>query len=306
MIKVNNLTKQYDGNKALDNLSFSIPQGSICGFLGPNGAGKTTTMKILMGLITKDSGEVTISNQLINYGTTVKDVRFLPDVPTFYPYMTAYEYLNFICQLNDIKTSIISKRIEQVLKLVNLVEAKDKRIGNYSRGMKQRIGIAANIITNPKILLLDEPVSALDPLGRREIFDLINSFKKEKMTIVFSTHILDDIERVCDRVIIIDKGKKVIEGTLDEVKKKYLKNMIEIKFINKADMKLFQKHFNYESNMQIINDNNNCLIKIINQDIKILQQKIIDILNKNKILIMSLKVCTPTLEEIFMSEVNSQ
>lgn len=301
-IKVVNLTKKYDLNYALNNLSFEIPIGSICGFLGPNGAGKTTTIKLLMGLIKKDHGQISILNHDVFYAKPNPNVRFLQDVPTFYPYMTAYEYLAFICDLNNIKSPEKEKRIDEVLKLVNLDEVRHKRIGKYSRGMKQRIGIAANIISNPKILLLDEPVSALDPIGRREIFDLIKSLKG-KMTIVFSTHILDDIEKVCDRVVIINRGKKVIEGTIEEVKKKYLKNMIKLTFYSKKDMHLFKKHFKLENNFQFKIDNDNLNIKIINHDINALQQKIIEILYEHKIMINNLNIITPTLEEIFMSEV---
>ena len=301
-IKVVNLTKKYDYNYALNNLSFEVPSGSVCGFLGPNGAGKTTTMKLLMGLTTKDSGQISILDKDVTYGEPLDDVRFLQDVPTFYPYMTAYEYLDFICQLNNIESPKKEKKINDILKLVGLSESRDKRIGKYSRGMKQRIGIAANIISNPKILLLDEPVSALDPIGRKEIFTLIDNLKK-KMTIVFSTHILDDIEKVCDRVIIINRGKKIIEGSIDEVKKKYLKNMIEVKFITKKDMLSFQKDFNIKDNTQYTIDSDNITIKIINHDVNAIQQKIIGILNKNKMSVMSMKIITPTLEEIFMGEV---
>lgn len=298
-IEVSNLTKKYDQKYALNDLSFSIPVGSVCGFLGPNGAGKTTTMKLLMGLIKNDGGQISILGKNIDYGNSHSDIRFLQDVPNFYSFMTAYEYLKFICQLNKIDNNKIDKKIDDILELVNLKDSKKKRVGKFSRGMKQRIGIAANIISNPKILLLDEPVSALDPIGRKEVFDLIENLK-EKMTIVFSTHILDDIERVCDRIVLINNGKKIIDGTIGEVKQNYLKNTIEIKFINKTNCDKFKKGFK-RGNIELKDD---ITIKITDKDdIMKLQKDIIDYLSLNDISVMNLGVITPTLEEIFVSEV---
>ena len=294
-IKIENLTKIYDNKKVVDNLSFEIPENSICGFLGPNGAGKTTTFKLLTNLINKDNGYIEIFGQKLKTNTQSQDIRFLQDVPEFYNFMNAYEYLEFICKLNNLDN--IPKRIIETLELVGLTEAKNKRIGKYSRGMKQRIGIAGSIIPNPKILLLDEPVSALDPIGRKDIFDLLEKLRG-KMTIVFSTHIIDDIERVSDKIIIINHGKKVLDGTIKELKKNHATNIIELKFANEQDKNKFKKAFktkNYEENEENI-------IKFTLNDLDI-QNEILKIIINEKINILAYNVLTPTLEEIFMEEV---
>jgi len=294
-IKIENLTKIYDNKKVVDNLSFEIPENSICGFLGPNGAGKTTTFKLLTNLINKDNGYIEIFGQKLKTNTQSQDIRFLQDVPEFYNFMNAYEYLEFICKLNNLDN--IPKRIIETLELVGLTEAKNKRIGKYSRGMKQRIGIAGSIIPNPKILLLDEPVSALDPIGRKDIFDLLEKLRG-KMTIIFSTHVIDDIERVSDKIIIINHGKKVLDGTIKELKKNHATNIIELKFANEQDKNKFKKAFktkNYEENEENI-------IKFTLNDLDI-QNEILKIIINEKINILAYNVLTPTLEEIFMEEV---
>jgi len=183
------------------------------------------------------------------------------------------------------------------LELVGLSDVKNKRIGKYSRGMKQRLGIAGSIIPKPKILLLDEPISALDPIGRKEIFELLSKLRG-KMTIVFSTHIIDDIERVSDKIIIINKGKKVLDGSVSELKAKHLTNIIEIKFENPKDLNKFKKTFN--KNIEFEVDGEKLKFKIESLDC---QTEIFRILNKEKINILGFNVLIPTLEEIFMDEV---
>ena len=294
-IKIDNLNKSYDKRKVIDDLSFEIPENCICGFLGPNGAGKTTTFKLLTNLIKKDSGHIELFGKKLDEKNQELNLRFLQDVPEFYNYMTSYEYLKFICELNNLTN--IDKKIKETLELVGLTDAKNKRIGKYSRGMKQRIGIAASIIPKPKILLLDEPISALDPMGRKEIFELLNKLKG-KMTIVFSTHIIDDIERVSDKIIIINEGKKIIDGTINELRKKYLSNMIELKFMIEKDKKKFKKVFEIEN---IVNETEDTLKFVDSGDI---QNDIFKTLSKEKINIHSFNILTPTLEEIFVTEVS--
>lgn len=296
-ISVKGLTKIYNGIKVLDNLSFDIPKNSVTGFLGVNGAGKTTTFKLLTGIIEKDGGTITIAGNNINAKYLAKELRYLQDVPEFYNYMTSYEYLKFICELNNITN--YNEEIKETLKLVGLEDSINKKIGRFSRGMKQRIGIASSIISKPKILLLDEPISALDPVGRQEIFDLINKLKG-KMTIMFSTHILDDIERVCDRIILINKGKKIIDGEISDIKSKYLQDVLLINFANKIDMNLFLSTIKDKYIIQ----KENLTIKIKTNNLIEAEKDIFKILNKEKIYINSLSIVTPSLEEIFISEVN--
>jgi len=296
-IKINNLNKSYDKKRVVNNLSFEIPENCICGFLGPNGAGKTTTFKLLTNLISRDSGDIEILGEKIDNITQNQNIRFLQDVPEFYNFMSAYEYLKFICELNGIAD--YDTRIKETLKLVGLSEARNKRIGKFSRGMKQRIGIAASIIPKPKILLLDEPVSALDPFGRIEIFDLLNKLRG-KMTIVFSTHIIDDVERVSDKIIIIDKGKKIADGSIADLKNKYLTNLVELKFNSDLDKNKFLKAFDVRD---IKMESEKCVLKFKTKTGAI-QNDIFKVLSKEKINIAGFNLLAPTLEEIFMEEVS--
>lgn len=216
VIKTNNLTKRFKSIAAVENLEISVPEGSIYGFLGPNGAGKTTTIKMLTGFLKPDSGDFEINDEKINFGNTsyMKNIGLLPDVPSYYKYMTGQEFLKMCAHFQKCTTS----GIPGLLKITGLEKAKDRKLGSYSRGMSQRLGIAQALVNNPSILILDEPVSALDPMGRKEILDMLESLKGEK-TIFFSTHILSDVERICDHAAIINEGKLVLEGSINDISK---------------------------------------------------------------------------------------
>lgn len=292
-IEVKNLVKKYDGQAVINDLSFSVESGSICGFLGPNGAGKTTTLKLLTGLIKNDGGSIKILGHVVTPENRCQEVRYLEDMPNFYDYMNASEYLKFICELNNLDN--IDFLVDEALELVDLKKERYKRIGKYSRGMRQRLGIAANVIAKPKVLFLDEPVSALDPIGRKQIFDLIKKLKNE-MTILFSTHILDDIERVCDHVIVIDQGIKVIDDNIKDIKKNYLKEAIEIEFSDKNDLNLFLA--NFKENVLV----DGLMVKIMDKDLIITEERIFAVLAKEKIFVDRIAVVTPSLEEVFLKE----
>jgi len=295
-IKISGLTKSFGGKKAVDNLSLEVSENSICGFLGPNGAGKTTTFKLMSNFIDKDSGEIEILGEEVTGNKQSQNLRFLQDVPELYGYMSAYEYLHFICELNDLGDK--DRKIRETLGLVGLSDARNKRIGNFSRGMKQRIGIAASIIPKPKVLLLDEPVSALDPIGRKEVFDLLLKLRG-KMTVMFSTHIIDDIERVSDKVVIIKAGKKIADGTIEELKGKYLTNMVELKFASSKDKARFKKAF---KGKELDIEEGPEMIRFKADELDV-EQDIFKVLASEKIKIFSFNVMAPTLEEIFMEEV---
>jgi len=189
MIKVDNLKKSYKKHEVLKGLTFHVNKGDIYGFLGQNGAGKSTTLNILTNLIAKSDGHVSIEG---TFG-------YLPENPVFYDYMTAKEYLNFMKSL--------SKSDSNIHELLDLVGLKDKkRISTFSRGMKQRLGLASALISDPDLLILDEPSSALDPIGRKEMLDIIQTLQERGKTILLSSHILDDIERVCNKVCFLHNG----------------------------------------------------------------------------------------------------
>lgn len=218
-IEIAGLSKSYGDVHALDSVDITVPQGSIFGFLGPNGAGKTTTLRILTGLADASAGSVRIFGRDARDPETRASIGFLPDVPGFYPWMTAEEFLRFAGGLFGLSGSVLDERIRVLLALAGLEDVKT-RIGGYSRGMKQRLGVAQALVNAPRLLLLDEPTSALDPLGRKEVLDMISSLQG-RTTVFFSTHILADVERVCDTVAILDHGRVVTQATIDDLKGRY-------------------------------------------------------------------------------------
>jgi ABC-2 type transport system ATP-binding protein len=230
ILQVENLTKTFGTFNAVDSISFNVKENTVMGFLGPNGAGKTTTMRMLVGLSNKTSGNIKIGGNEVVFGESSKTnniVGYLPEQPAFYTWMTAYEYLSFINDIFQLNNETKTKRINEVLDIVNLSAAKNKRIATYSNGMKQRLGIAQAIINKPKLLIMDEPVSALDPLGRHEVLNLISKLKSET-SILFSTHILSDVDKVCDEVTIINKGKVLQSSSLQKLKDSSSNQMLRV------------------------------------------------------------------------------
>jgi ABC-2 type transport system ATP-binding protein len=217
-IEVSNLTKIYGQQKAIDNISFKIDKAEIVGFLGPNGAGKSTTMKILTGYLESDNGNAFVTGlnvQLDKLGTK-KKIGYLPEGNPLYYEMYVREYLEFIANVHQIKN--INNRIEEVITLTGLSLESKKKIGQLSKGYKQRVGLAAALIHDPEVLILDEPTSGLDPNQIVEIRDVIKNLAKNK-TVLFSTHILQEVEAICDRVIIINKGNIVADDQLCNLQK---------------------------------------------------------------------------------------
>ncbi|MEZ5126410.1 MAG: ABC transporter ATP-binding protein [Thermoleophilia bacterium] len=211
--------KEFGHSVALDGLTLSVPEGSVFGFLGPNGAGKTTTLRILAGLARPTSGRVRVlGHETSSSGETRALIGYLPDVPAFYKWMTAAQYLRFAGRLFGLDGEALEARVEGLLDLANLRDVRT-RIGGYSRGMKQRLGVAQALVNSPRLLLLDEPTSALDPIGRREVLDMIAALRG-RTTVFFSTHILADVERVCDTVAIIDRGRVVEQAGIDELRRR--------------------------------------------------------------------------------------
>lgn len=216
-LEVNAVTKRFGNKEVLRDVSFQVPEHSLFGFIGQNGAGKTTTMKAVLGLLKPDSGEIRVFGEPVTYGNTKTNrmVGYLPDVPEFYGYMTTREYLRLCGEIAGVPGKELKPRIEEILTTVGL-EAEKHRIKGFSRGMKQRLGIAQALLHKPKLLICDEPTSALDPLGRKEILDALLAAKKET-TVIFSTHILSDVERVCDRAAMLHNGVVTLDGTMEEL-----------------------------------------------------------------------------------------
>ncbi len=203
--------------KAVRQVSFSARRGEIFGLLGPNGAGKTTTLKVLMGLIAPDRGEVRIMGRDSRRPSSRRNVGFLPENPYFHEYLTPRELLDFYGRLLGMGTAEIRRQRDELIEQVGLASAARLPLRKFSKGMLQRIGLAQAMLGEPELLVLDEPMSGLDPLGRRMVTDLIQQRHRAGVTIVFSSHILSDVERLCHRVVILHQGRKVADGTLDEL-----------------------------------------------------------------------------------------
>jgi ABC-2 type transport system ATP-binding protein len=211
-ISINNISKSYRTGfwgkpfTALDDLSLTVQQGEILGYLGPNGAGKTTTFKVLLGLMTPNSGSLHIFGRPADQKSR-EQIGFLPENPYFYMYLTAEESLHFHGQLKGMDKDLRRKRIPELLKIVGLEHAASRPLKKFSRGMLQRIGIAQALINNPDILILDEPMSGLDPNGRKQMRNIILGCRNQGKTVIFSSHILSDVEIMCDRAAIVRQGK---------------------------------------------------------------------------------------------------
>ena len=220
MLQIINLQKRFGEKEVLKGLDLSVPEGAVFGFIGRNGAGKTTTMKTVLGLLKADAGELYVNGEKVVYGQTATNhhIGYLPDVPEFYSFMNAKEYLRFCGEITGMQSAEIKSRSEELLKLVGL-EGEKHRIKGFSRGMKQRLGIAQALLNKPKLLICDEPTSALDPVGRKEILDILQQVK-EQTTVLFSTHILSDVERICTDIAFLKDGKIAVQGKLSEVRGK--------------------------------------------------------------------------------------
>jgi ABC-2 type transport system ATP-binding protein len=231
ILEINNLTKQFKDFTAVNNITLKIDENKVLAFLGQNGAGKTTTLRMIAGLSEPTSGEIFINGSLRNFGNSSLNslIGYLPEQPSFYNWMTGKEYLEFIADIFNIPKTKKEIVITNLLKRVSIYEARNKRISAYSNGMRQRLGIAQAIINSPKLLILDEPVSALDPIGRNDVLTLINELKKE-MSILISTHILSDVDKICDDIAIIDKGNVIVQSSIEDLKSKYSHNIIKIEF----------------------------------------------------------------------------
>ena len=224
------LTKRYGGGiVALNNLDLAVPSGSIFGFLGPNGAGKTTTLRLLTGLATATEGSGSVAGVQIGGigGDLARNIGYLDQDPRFYSWMRGRELLNMVGQLHGLDGAALKQRVGEVLEIVGLTDAGHRRIGGYSGGMRQRLGIGQALINQPRVLFLDEPVSSLDPEGRRDVLEIISRLRGIA-TVFMSTHILNDVERVCDRVAILNLGHLVVEGPIDELLDRYAQPIYEL------------------------------------------------------------------------------
>ncbi|GIN88327.1 ABC transporter ATP-binding protein [Heyndrickxia sporothermodurans] len=294
VLEIHNLSKTYKGKKAVNSLNFTLTEGKCTALLGPNGAGKTTTLNMISGLISPTKG--TIQSPLISPNSDVRTIiGYLPQYPSFYDWMSGEEYLNFIGRLTIANKNEIEKRMNELIEIVGLTEGRNRRIGQYSGGMRQRLGIAQALIHQPKLIILDEPVSALDPFGRREVIELMKKLKKDT-TILFSTHILNDAEEVCDHVLFLNDGRLIEDDEVNKVQDKHSSNIIRLKFSGNIEyfLKLLEKE-NWVENLMIKGSE---LIMHVDND-KTAREKLLKMADEGKWPLVSFEIGRLNLEEIF-------
>ena len=290
ILSIENLTKNFKAFKAVDNLNLNVYKGDIYGFLGPNGAGKSTTLRTVLGLITPTNGKIHFNNKLIdrtnrNY---LNEIGSLIERPDFYKNLSAYDNLNILFKMSKMKDK---NRINEVLNEVGLFEKKNQKVGGYSQGMKQRLGIAQAILHHPQLIILDEPSNGLDPQGQADMRDLIVKINREfGITVIISSHILAEIERISNRMIVINKGQKIVEGNVQELMES---EKMKVRFKCKDKVSL-QNYFKSQNIDHFVED-----------DLIIAQIKEIDIettiknLTNNNISLQEVRQLR-TLEELFL------
>ncbi|WP_310603150.1 ABC transporter ATP-binding protein [Anaerosporobacter sp.] len=299
ILNVEHVSQSFGNTKVLDDVSFAVPENSVFGFLGQNGAGKTTTMKIILGLMKPTGGNVSILGETVTYGQTKTNrfVGYLPDVPEYYTFMTPKEYLKLCAQITNMPSNTIKKSVDEMLELVGLANA-NKKIGGFSRGMKQRLGIAQALLNQPKLLICDEPTSALDPLGRKEILDILHQVKG-KTTVVFSTHILSDVEKICDNIAVIHNGKIALSGSIQDIKNRERKETLLIEFKSEKTLKTFMNLSEYGKIENHAEKTENGIL-INSTDIDGMFSYIMNVMSAHKIIPSKLEILEPTLEDVFM------
>ncbi len=299
-ITVNNLTKNYGTQKAVDAVSFSIEKGEIVGFLGPNGAGKSTTMKIITGYLPATAGTATVCGITVdeNNNETKKKIGYLPEANPLYYDMYVREYIDFITNIHAVPNK--KEKIEEVIKTVGLTVEANKKIGQLSKGYKQRVGLAAALIHDPEVLILDEPTSGLDPNQIVEIREVIKKLGANK-TVLFSSHILQEVQAICDRVIIINNGKIVADDTLANLQKgKTEEHRVLVSFKEKIDVELLQLVKEVTQLIQLSTLN----FQLSTNNPELVRKQLLELSLKNNLNIVSLQSESSSLEEVFKSLTN--
>lgn len=294
ILHVEGLAKHFGDKAVLRDVTFSVNKGEIVGFIGRNGSGKTTTIKMILGLLQKTAGTVTICGEKVEFGSgaTARYVGYLPDVPEFYNYLRPDEYLRLSAKVSGISDDEINERIIELLQLVGLESR--KKIGTFSRGMKQRLGIAQALIGRPKLLICDEPTSALDPMGRYELLEILQRIKHET-TILFSTHILSDVERISDSIVVLDEGVVKYAGTVDELKKQHQANMVRITTASEEECKAIMRAFGDEAVQEA-----DTVVRVTCADVSTDYGKMLKKIEASGVIAKTIELVEPDLEQLFM------
>jgi ABC-2 type transport system ATP-binding protein len=299
LLQAHDLTKTFASKQAVKSINFEIKEGRCITLLGPNGAGKTTTLRMLSGLLTPTSGSIKLSG--LAEGVDIRTViGYLPQYPAFYTWMTGREYLNYVGRLSKLDKKLSQQRADEMLIKVGLTDARNRRISGYSGGMKQRLGLAQAMMHQPKLVILDEPVSALDPLGRREVLDMMREMKKET-TIMFSTHVLPDAEEISDDILIMRDGEIVIAGELNTVMDEHRQPIIRLR--GEESLEKWQVAFTKLDGVQQVDCHGEYAeIRVSDRDLS--RTAIMQLLAQENIAIRKLEIAQLSLEDLFMKAVN--
>jgi ABC-2 type transport system ATP-binding protein len=306
-IRIENLVKTYGAVRALDGLSLEVEQGSIFGFLGPNGAGKTTTIRILTGLAHPSSGHASVAGVEIGHnGALARRIGYLPEEPAFYGWMMAQEFLEYIGQLFGLSAAVRRKRAEELLEKVGLWDVRKRRIRGFSRGMRQRLGIAQALVNQPEVLFLDEPASALDPAGRRDVLELIAGLRGQ-CTVFMSTHILADVERVCDTVGIIHKGRMLRVARQEELTTAYTLPVFRVDVAGNGNQPLaaWAEKIGQEAMVEQVQVDGNA-VRIRVRDVENARGWLLHALADSGLAVERFEAVKPSLEEVFLNLVNNE
>ena len=293
MLKVEHITKYYDQNKAVDDLSFEVEDGKIFGLLGVNGAGKTTTFRMIIGLLEPTSGKITLDGKPIDYNVT-DTIGFLTEERSLLTKLTVKEQIIYYGTLKGMEEKEILKRLDEWLKRFHIEEYKERKIKELSKGNQQKVQFISAVINNPKLLILDEPFSGLDPINVEMFMDAIKDFKKRGSSIIFSSHRMEHVEMFCENLVILVKGKSVLEGELKQIKKDYRKKNIHIK--GNVNIESLKKT---KGVLEVIENADELIVKI--EDDSYIDN-VFDIVKKGSE-ITEFSVEDPTLNEIFLSKV---
>tara|TARA_B100000700_G_C15019021_1_gene844742 strand:- start:680 stop:1564 length:885 start_codon:yes stop_codon:yes gene_type:complete len=293
MLKISNLTKSYDGVVALDDISLKIEKGDIYGFLGPNGAGKTTAIRIIMGIIKQDSGKIELNGYDTNNLNNIS-LGYLPEDRGLYQKQNLEEVITYFARLRGLDIKVAKKRTKMWLDRFSLSTRKRRKIEELSKGNQQKVQFVLSLIHEPMILILDEPFTGLDPINQLLIKNIIKEIQSDGKTILFSTHQMGQVERMCNRICLMNKGSVVLEGNLSEIKSSYRSNSIEMIYegkLEKNEIKAFLSEFSI---------NQNTLKGILRTDSDSFLKWAI-----SKVLISSFKIKVPDLEQIFIEKIKS-
>jgi ABC-2 type transport system ATP-binding protein len=306
-IRCEGLTKHYGSIAALDGLNLSVAEGSIFGFLGPNGAGKTTTVKLLTGLSTPTGGKAWVADEEVRSSSISlrSKIGYLPEEPVFYNWMSGREFLSFVGELHHLPSREIKLRCDELLEMVDLQGAAERKIGGYSRGMRQRLGIAQSLMNRPRVLFLDEPCSALDPAGRIEVLSIIQRLRAET-TVFMSSHILSDVERVCDGVGIINRGRLVTEAPIEKLRERYARSVFELQFEEDASHLISElETLPWVAKVEMVTLNGEPVIRLQARDANRAKLELPRIVVSRGFALVRYELTLPSLEDIFIELVGN-